>query len=154
VRREESLAIVEASRALASHDELPAALNALAAQLARGVMVHEARHQADERAGLPEALLNLHHEAVLKEARSYLASFAHPELGWTSLAQACQGAAGGGGAHDLALGWLRDEGLGDLCQSPSPELPTLAGRIEAELFGAASVVDVPALATLEVDWEE
>ncbi|MCK6515004.1 hypothetical protein L6R46_08125 [Myxococcota bacterium] len=153
VRHEESQAILAASRALSGEDALPEALNALAAHLARGVMVHEARHQADERAGLPEALLNLHHESVLKEARSYLASFAHPELGWTSLAQACQGAAGGGGPHDTALGWLRDEGLGELCQSPSPELPTIAGRIEAELFGAASVVEVPALARLEVDWE-
>lgn len=153
VRREEAVAIFEASRALASADELPDALGALAAHLARGVMVHEARHQADARSGFPEALLNLRHESVLKEARSYLASFAHPEVGWTSLAQACQGAAGSGGPHDLALGWLRDEGLGELCQSPSPELPTLAGRIEAELYGAASAVVVPPLATLAVDWE-
>lgn len=154
VRREEATAILTASRALRDDDALPQALNALAAHLARAVMVHEARHQADERVGLPEALLNLHYEAVLKEARSYLASFAHPELGWTSVAQACQGAAGSGGPHDAALGWLRDEGLGELCQSPSAELPVIAARIEAELFGASSTVVVPPLASLRVEWEE
>ncbi|MEY3213396.1 MAG: hypothetical protein RIT28_3877, partial [Pseudomonadota bacterium] len=63
-------------------------------------------------------------------------------------------AAGSGGPHAAALAWLGDEGLGELCLSPSPELPTLAGRIEAELFGGASAVQVPALARLEVDWAE
>ncbi|MEY3213695.1 MAG: hypothetical protein RIT28_4176, partial [Pseudomonadota bacterium] len=74
--------------------------------------------------------------------------FAHPELGWTSLAQACQGAAGSGGPHAAALA---DELALNLTKKISRDWRRIGQDAWAEFGVKGELSGAPALLNASID---
>ncbi len=134
---------------LAEADGLDAALDALTEYLIRGVVVHEARHLADQaRVGVftrslrcPECPPELG-SLARAEVSAYLASFADEVSGVTSLHQACR-VAQGRHVNAMALGFLLPRLLPDGCSGgPPADLQERARRLEQELFGRSQAVQI------------
>jgi hypothetical protein len=127
---------------------MPGAVEALAALVARGVLVHEVRHAADAAAGADAphcvACDDPPAPVVAAEMRAYLASFGHPDGAALSLFQACRPDARWG-ANGVAIERLEAGWLGDTCDTGPGDAFTTAAREEEErLFGASPEVLLPA----------
>ncbi len=151
VTTDEATAIIESSLALAADQRVLPAIEALAAFLARGVAVHEARHVADAVATggadveLPCEPCEGHlFGSARSELSAYLASFADPATARTSLYQACD-AMEGGGSHAAAMAFILPALTDDGCGGPPPEdLNERARELEAKLLGRSQDVALPA----------
>ena len=124
----------------------------LLAWAGRAVLVHEARHAADDDrdggidtwescAGCPEDLTG----RELHEASAYSASFADPVSGVFAVFQACQVARDSDGVHARAASRVLDAIGSDICaQGPPDDLTTRAAMVERSWFGREPVVELGA----------
>jgi len=126
------------------------ALASLVVWVSRAVVVHEARHAADDREadGLRSEMRCAHCPPWLRtsgraELSAYLASFATPGIGHLSYFQACRAAGVGMGPHVDALTVASESLHRGGCLAPPGGLYTRAGRLERELLGHTSAVTLP-----------
>jgi hypothetical protein len=120
------------------------ALGALLSWVARGVMVHEARHAADDLVGGQPRCRGCPEELGRKgeaELSAYLASFADERTGHLNLYQACLalalGLRGGSGAAIR----LASRELGYACRrGPRDDLYRTASELERSLLGRSEAV--------------
>jgi hypothetical protein len=138
--------IVTLSRRLHDDPDLAQALGKLASWVVRAVVVHEARHLADDLdpdlacKGCPDSMSH----AVRAEVSAYLASFAAEGIGHVALLQACGVTPGMKEAHSAALSFLLPKLLPSGCYGPMPEgFPESARALERELFGREDAVKFP-----------
>ncbi len=139
----EEVAILERGyEELVSTEGLAPALESLVATAARGVMIHEARHAADDGANgdleplpcerCPETLGH----SGRSEMSAYLASFADGPTGALSLFQACELDRDMGGGHIRALEFIEPQLLPDGClDGPPPDLVERAKAAEQAWLG-------------------
>jgi len=147
---EEAEDFASGSRVVRAEPGLDRSLAALVTWLARAVIVHEARHAADDREadGLRVPLPCAQCPPRLgtsgrAELAAYLTSFATPGVGRVSYYQACRAAGAGAGPHGAAL-LVAGKALGPGgCLAPPRDLYALARRAEQELFGRTSAVTLP-----------
>ena len=155
VTEQEAEVLKASAGRLQSAEGLDEALNELTSWLARGVMVHEARHLGDQAAvgdgRLPcPGCQSDEPDGVLREASAYLASFARPEVAAIALIQACAATGGGDGPHARAMALIEQSGLEGLCDAgPPSDFSAKAAVIEGALFGRSEVVSVPEVAPIE-----
>jgi hypothetical protein len=138
--------IVTMSRRLRDDPELADALGKLSSLVARAVVVHEARHLADDGdpdlscRGCPESMSY----AVRAEVSAYLASFAAEGLGHVALVQACGVDLDRNEAHSTALSFLLPRLLPFGCDGPMPDgWYDSARALEHQLFGREDVIAFP-----------
>lgn len=153
ITHEEVAALVKASNALRDAPELRRAVEALVAQLARPIAIHEARHVADhaQADGLQTPLACAACDAARLSVRAraelsaYLASFAAPSTSATALFQACTLNLNRGTPHAAALRFaLPRLGMPERCASPPPaDLPARARDLERALFGRSDTITLP-----------
>ncbi len=150
----EAMALTTRSRALRATAGLAGALEALNGWVARAVAIHEARHAADDAAGVRCADCPGGRVGRL-EASAYLASFADPDTAAVALLQACAvgevDAAGRGATIAFVLAQLDVR-----CEDGPPEdLAERARAAERRLFGRSEEVALdpafPARLPLERD---
>lgn len=149
VTPEEARVLVTSSRRIREQEGLKDALERLIAWVAGAVVIHEARHAADDdgRAGNGAPLLCLDCPPELKrvgvlEASAYVASFAAPKRGVLSMYQACRLEAERTPVRAEAVAFLMER-LGTTCVDGPPPDPVERGRgVEVELFGRLTPVDL------------
>ncbi len=153
VTPEEARVLVASSRWLREQEGLRDALDRLIAWVAGAVVIHEARHAADDdgRAGSGTALAclacppELERVGVL-EASAYMASFADGQRGVLAMYQACRLDPERAPVRAEAVAFLMEK-LGTSCaEGPPEDLVGKARGVEVELFGRltpVSLVDFP-----------
>ena len=152
VTMEEYDTINETSARLQTVDGMEDALGALTAWVTRGVMVHEAKHVADdvrfdaleeplECPGCPVGMS----VSARAELSAYLSSFAYGQARTVNLFQACHVKSGRSGAHGRALDVILDSLVADGgCESgPLTSFPERALEIESKLLGRTDLVALP-----------
>jgi len=146
----EAETLIEGSRKLRHTEGLAEAVGALTAWLARGIVIHEARHVADDaevdgletpmdcRGCPPRSSVT-----VRAEISAYLASLAWSESPAVALFQVCQALEAGPGPHVSALDLILER-LGRACvDGPSGDLQARARALEQELFGRSDPIGLP-----------
>ena len=155
--------MITASDQLKAARGLDAAVGALAAWVARGVTVHEARHVADDKqvnlettAPACEACPSEMDHTTQAELSAYLASFATRDAGYLNLMQACSTTGSSSrGANARAI-MVAVKALGDACGQGGPpgDLYTRAAALERKYFGRSDTItlptDFPKILALEV----
>jgi hypothetical protein len=150
---EEYRVINEASATFQSVEGMEEALGALTAWVTRGVMVHEAKHVADdvrfdaldeplECNGCPQNMA----ASSRAEMSAYLSSFAYGQARTVNLYQACHIYGEVGGAHGRALELILEPLVVDSdCESgPREDFDKRAIEMESELLGRTDVIELPA----------
>jgi hypothetical protein len=139
------------SQQLREHPDLAQALGSLAGWLAKAVVVHEARHLADETLapeagavrlcpGCPESF----DYRARAEVSAYLASFETVGVGYVALLQACGNEADGRGSSSTALGFLLPRLLVKGCAGPMPDdLYARAAATRVQLLGRDDSIGLP-----------
>lgn len=145
ITAEEAEQLASLSTRLRTAPGLEPAVEALVAWISRGVLVHEARHVADDdQVGienpLPCAPCGDAPVAVRAELSAYLASFATDGLAATSLYQACE-VLDGGGSHAAALQLLLPELAPEACSAgPPADLTARARDLEMRWLGRSEPI--------------
>ena len=133
---EEAAAIVGASERLASQAGLRAALEALTATVARGVVLHEVQHAVDDAERTCSGCAELGPRARA-ELSAYLASLGDPDTAAVALLQACSLDVELGGSHGAAVAFLAEQMLPAGCEGPPPaDLHERARALQEELYGS------------------
>lgn len=149
VTPEEARVLVASSRWLREQEGLREDLDGLIAWVAGAVVIHEARHAADDdgRVGFGTALEclacppELERVGVL-EASAYMASFAAPKRGVLAMYQACRLDPKQTPVRAAAVAFLVER-LGTTCaEGPPPDLVERGRGVEVELFGRITPVDL------------
>lgn len=150
VRFDEVERFREDFRTIVSDAEAIDVAERLLAWAGRAVLVHEARHAADDDrmggidaweqcAGCPEELVG----RELHEASAYSASFADPISGVFAVFQACQVARDSDGVHARAASRVLDAIGTDICgQGPPADLTERAAMVERTWFAREPLVDL------------
>jgi len=146
----EAETLIHGSRALEHTAGLGRAMAALTAWLARGIVIHEARHVADgdrvdglqtpmDCGGCPPEMS----VTVRAEISAYLASFAWSESPAAVLLQVCAALRAGPGAHVPAMDFILDRLGQDCVDGPPADLRQRARALEHELFGRSEAIALP-----------
>ena len=150
VTPEEADILVTSSRWLRQQEGLREGLEKLIAWVASVVVIHEARHAADDdgRLGGEDALEclacpeDLARVGVL-EASAYIASFADPQRGVLAMYQACRLDPERTPVRSRAVAFLTHQ-LGTSCiEGPPPDLVQRGRGVEVELFGRCLLYTSP-----------
>jgi hypothetical protein len=147
---DEAAAIVGAAERLAGERNLPAALEALVAVVARSVAAHELRHVED---GAPETIACPGCPVgtppdVVAELSAYLAAIASPHVGHLAALQLCTRPVPDGpsemGPHDVAVTLAASIVFPDGCSGEAPpNLMARARTAEERYFGRRLDAEVP-----------
>jgi hypothetical protein len=126
--------------------DMKAVFQAITNHVARGVAVHELRHQGDFQSGYvdgsnckkcPKSM----DPSSKIELSAYIASFSHAETGMINIFQACQNFDKIGGGHDQALDFLIPKVIGKNCSVALPaNVKEKFEKLELELFKRRSKV--------------
>ncbi len=145
--------MIAASAVLEATRGLDAAVGALAAWVARGVTIHEARHVADDRRANLEtsapacaACPGDMGRQQIAELSAYLASFATRDAGYLNLMQACSAADKSSRGPNRGAILAAVKALGGACgeKGPPADLYTRAAALERRFFGRSETITLPA----------
>lgn len=148
VTETEALLFAVRSNHIRSEPKIAEAVERLLGAVAGAVVIHEARHAADDRllqgqsipcVGCPDGTS---HTAAL-EGSAYAASFSHPRWGALSLYQACALSESHVPERTAMIRFLADQISEGGCESPPPlDLAERARRVELRVFGHGDPIDL------------
>jgi hypothetical protein len=127
---------------------MKALFHAITNHVARGVAVHELRHQGDFQSGYvdgsnckkcPKSMA----PSSKIELSAYIASFSHAETGMTNLFQACENFAEVDGSHEQALDFLIPKVIGKNCRvALAANVKEKFEKLELELFKRRAKIEL------------
>jgi len=140
----EAARMLGASERLERTRDLTPAVEELATWVSRAVASHELRHVADDDVpacpGCPASMS----PGTRAELSAYVSTMATPGIGYLALMQACHVGAGPESPHRRAVMYLERHLLEARCgESPPDDLYSRAARLERQLFGERTRVELP-----------